>query len=154
MNESAQKYWDEFWRGKEQPQNVCAWQFGSDPDGLSQLVIEGKKTATTSCYMLYELENEPIPAVGQYSIILSSKDTPTAIIKTVAVQVIPMNDVPVEHVIAEGEADLSFGYWWNGHKEIFTKELAEFDMVFSDDMLIVCERFELVDVKSVWSATV
>jgi len=149
MNESAQKYWDEFWKGKEQPQNVCAWQFGSDPDGLSQLVIKGKKTATTSCYILYELENEPIPAVGQYSIILNSKDQPTAIIKTVAVQVIPMSDVPEEHVIAEGEGDLSVDYWWNEHKKIFTKELAEFDMVFSDDMLVVCERFELVDVKSV-----
>ena len=65
-----------------------------------------------------------------------------------------MCDVPEAHVVAEGEGDLSFDYWWNAHKKIFASELSEFDMVFSDDMLIVCERFELVDVKSVWSATV
>jgi len=58
-----------------------------------------------------------------------------------------MNEVPVEFAIAEGEGDLSYEYWWNAHKKFFTIELAEFGLEFSEDMLGICERFELVDVK-------
>jgi len=147
MNEKAKEYWDDYWKGKEQPEPVNAWQFGVDPDGLAQLVIQGKKTATASGYIFYELENEPLPAVGQYSIILSSKDEPVAIIRIIDVQVMPMDKVPEEFAIAEGEGDLSYEYWWDGHKKYFSEELAEYGMEFSDDMPVVCERFELVDVK-------
>ena len=148
MNAKAKKYWDEFWEGKEQPQSVDAWQFGFDPDGSAQLVIQGKKTATASGYIFYELENEPLPAVGDYSIILNSVDEPVAMIKMVDIQIIPMNEVPEEFAIAEGEGDLSYQYWWDGHKAFFSQELAEFGQKFSDDMLVVCQRFELVDTKT------
>ena len=146
MNNYSQKYWDDFWTGKEQPGSVCDWQFGFDPDGLAQLVIQGKKTATTSGYIFYELENEPLPITGLYNIILDGNDMPVAITRNVDVQIMPMNMVTEVHAQAEGEGDLSFEYWWNVHREFFTKELATLNMDFSDDMLVVCERFELVDV--------
>jgi len=147
MNTEAQAYWNEFWRGAEHPHPVDAWQFGCDPDELAQLVISGRKTATASAYIGYEIENEPIPSIGKYSIILNSQDKPVAIIKTIDVQVLPMNEVPEEFAVAEGEGDLSYEYWWNGHKEFFTKDLAAYGKEFSEDMLVVCETFELVDVK-------
>jgi uncharacterized protein YhfF len=151
MNEKAQKYWDEFWQGKAQPQAVSAEQFGFEHtplvDELAQLIVCGKKTATCSAHVLYEYDNEPFPVVGAYTVILNSQDDPVAIIKVVDVQIMPMNKVPVEFAIAEGEGDLSYAYWWKGHKEFFTTELAERGMEFSEDMLLVCERFELVDVK-------
>jgi len=148
LNEKTKKYWDAFWGGKKQPQSVKAEQFGFDSDTLARLVVEGKKTATSSGHIFYELENEALPVIGSYSIILNSEEEPVAITKVVDVQVIPMNEVPEEHMIAEGEGDLSCEYWWNGHKEAFTKELAEYNMVFSEDMLVVCEKFELVDAKT------
>jgi len=146
MNTEAQVYWDEFWDGDE-PHPVNAWQFGCDPDELAQLVISGKKTATASAYIEYEVLNEPMPAVGNCSVILNSQDKPVAIIRTVDVQILPMNEVPLEFAIAEGEGDLSYEHWWNGHKKFFTMELAELGKEFSEDMLVVCERFELIDVK-------
>lgn len=147
MNQQAKHYWNEFWGDREQPTSVCAWQFGAAPDKLAQLVIDGIKTATCSAYIHYERENEPVPAVDDYSIILNSKDEPIAIIKTVDVQIIPMNEVSEEHAIAEGEGDRSYQYWWDVHEEFFTQELSALGMTFSEDMLLVCERFELVDVK-------
>ncbi|MCL2400320.1 MAG: ASCH domain-containing protein [Defluviitaleaceae bacterium] len=148
MNESAQLYRNEFWKGKEQPKSVVAEQFGYDGivDELAQLIINGKKTATCSAYALYEIENLPLPTIDMYTIILNSKDDPVAIIKTTEIQLIKMNEVPEELALAEG--DLTFEYWWNGHKEAFTNELAEFGLEFSEDMLLVFERFEVVDVKS------
>ncbi|MCL2618527.1 MAG: ASCH domain-containing protein [Defluviitaleaceae bacterium] len=149
MNEKANQYWCKFWQGKEMPESVKAEQFGFDPDILAQLVIEGKKTATSSAYVLYELENEQIPAIDSYRIILNSNEEPVAIIKNVDVRILPMNKVPHEHAIAEGEGDLSYEHWRNGHKTAFTMDLEEHGMAFSEDMLVVCERFALVDVKTI-----
>ena len=147
MNEKAKNYWDEFWQGKEQPKTVVAEQFGFEEhaDELAQLIIYGKKTATCSAYTLFELENEPLPTVGLYTIVLNSKNDPVAIIRTSEVQIIKMNEVPEELALAEGEGDLTYDYWWNGHKNYFTQELKEHGLEFSEDMLLVFERFELVD---------
>ncbi len=147
MNKAAEHYWDEFWEGKEKPQSVDAWQFGDDPDHLVQFVIAGIKTATCSGYVFYELENAPLPKVDDYSILLNSKDEPVAIIKTVEVTIQPMNEVPEEFAIAEGEGDRTYQYWNDVHIKFFTEELKKIGQEFTEDMLLVCERFELIDVK-------
>ena len=147
MNKAAKTYWHEFWQDKTKPEAVSAWQFGADPDTLAELVITGTKTATCSAYELYALENESIPQVNEYSIILNSKDKPVAIIKTTEVTVTPMNEVSEEFAIAEGEGDRTYEYWWNVHVDFFEKELEAVGREFSEDMLLVCERFELIHVK-------
>ncbi|MCI0768282.1 ASCH domain-containing protein [Bacillus sp. TL12] len=147
MNQLAQQYWNEYWKENDKPQTVSAWQFGASPDYLAQLVIDGVKTATCSGHIFYELENEPLPTTNDYSIILNSADEPVAIIKTIEVTLTPMNEVSEEFAIAEGEGDRTYKYWKNTHIEFFTKELNEIGREFSEDMLLVCERFELIDVK-------
>jgi len=147
MNQLAQKYWDEYWKESEKPQSVSAWQFGASPDYLAQLVIDGVKTATCSGHIFYELDNEPLPAINDYSIILNSQDEPVAIIKTIEVTVTPMNEVPEEFAIAEGEGDRTYDYWKDTHTKFFTKELNALGHEFSEDMLLVCERFKFIDVK-------
>lgn len=147
MNQAAQKYWDEYWKDREKPSSVHAWQFGVSPDELAQLVIDGIKTATCSGHVFYELENEPIPAPNDYSIILNSKDEPVAIIKTVEVTLTPMNEVSEEFAIAEGEGDLTYQYWKDAHEKFFKEALQEIGQEYSEDMLLVCERFKLIDVK-------
>lgn len=150
MNEASQLYWNTYWdkQKKEKPLKVSAWQFGGNPDYLAQLVIDGVKTATCSGHILYEIEQEPLPAVNDYSIILNSKDEPLAIIKTVDVKIMPMNEVPEEFAIAEGEGDRTYRYWKEVHVEFFTEALSKVGLEFSEDMLLVCERFELVDEKN------
>ncbi|PFA13026.1 ASCH domain-containing protein [Bacillus cereus] len=147
MNQVAQQYWNDYWKENDKPQTVSAWQFGASPDYLAQLVIDGVKTATCSGHIFYELENEPLPTTNDYSIILNSADEPVAIIKTIEVTLTPMNEVSEEFAIAEGEGDRTYEYWKNVHIEFFTKELKRIDRKFSEDMLLVCERFELIDVK-------
>ncbi len=96
----------------------------------------------------YELENEPLPTTNDYSIILNSNDAPVAIIKTIEVTVTPMNEVSAEFAIAKGEGDRTYNYWRDTHVHFFTKELNELGLNFSEDMLLVCKRFELVDVNN------
>ena len=116
MNEAAKSYWDEYWKDGEQPGgHVSAWMFGALPDELAQLVIDGKKTATCSGHIFHELEKEPLPKVGEYSIVLNSKEQPVAMIKLVDVSIVPMNEVTEEFAVAEGEGP--YEAWKSAHVE-------------------------------------
>ena len=147
MKKVSEEYWNDYWKNQEKPKSVSAWQFGDDPDTLAQLVIDGIKTATCSAYILYEFENEPLPTTEDYSIILNSENQPVAIIKTVEVTITPMNEVSEEFAIAEGEGDRTYQYWWDEHEKFFKKDLSAIGHEFSEDMLLVCEHFELIDVR-------
>lgn len=148
MNKKAQKYWNEFWMNRVKPQSVSAWQFGDQANYLAQLVVDGIKTATCSGYIFYELEKEPLPTTNDYSIVLNSEDYPVAMIKTTEVTLTPMNKVTKEFAFAEGEGDRSYQYWWDAHEAFFRKELSAIGREFSEDMILVCEQFELIDVKN------
>lgn len=149
MNEPTKKYWQAFVDKEQLPTStlVSAWQFGADPDTLAQLVIDGIKTATCSAAIFYELENEAYPRVGEYSVILNHQDLPVAVIQTTDVTLMPMNQVPASFAAAEGEGDRSYDYWYRVHREFFTTALKEINETFSDDLLLVCERFKIVDTK-------
>ena len=146
MNDDVKKYWDDFWQGNE-PHPVDAWQFGVIPDELAEMVITGKKTTTTSTYSGFEARNEQVPHVGKCSIILNSKDKPVAIIEVVDVAVMPMNEVSMEHRANEGDYGQHGELWWDIHEEYFTSILAERGEVFSESMLVVCEKFKLINPK-------
>lgn len=119
-----------------------AFQFGAEADWLADLVVEGKKTATCSAHVSYAIEKEALPHVGQYSIVLDAKEQPVAIIRVTDVSIMPMNEVPVDFALAEGEGDYDF--WWSAHKKFFTNELAAHGLEFSESMPLVCERFETI----------
>lgn len=144
MNKEAKKYWDNYWQGNE-PHPLDAWQFGVVPDELAKMVIMGNKTTTTSTYAGYEARNEPVPHVGKCSVILNSQDKPVAIIKVVDVKIMPMNEVPMEHRASEGDCGQHSELWWDIHEEYFTSILAARGQEFTEDMLVVCEKFEMID---------
>ncbi|MBK5200872.1 MAG: ASCH domain-containing protein [Spirochaetaceae bacterium] len=124
-----------------------AWHFGSDEDlanSLAKLVLEGKKTSTTSLYCLYRLENSNLPGIGEHSIILDFKNNPQCVIKIVKVEVLPFNKVSEEFAISEGEDDLTLRYWRHAHQRLFESELFHFKKEFREDMKVVCETFEVV----------
>lgn len=121
-----------------------AWAFGSEPDLLAQLVLDGTKTATASAFDLYELEGEPLPKVGSYDIVLDSQDDAVCIIEITKVSVVSFKDVSAEHAFKEGEGDRSLAYWRQVHEELFTEWLAESHLVFNEGSKIVLEEFRVV----------
>lgn len=125
-----------------------AWAFGGDPDLLAELVIKKEKTGTASAYPLYELENEPLPKVGAYSVILNSKEEAVCMIQTTKVYVVPFCEVSAEHAFKEGEGDKSLSYWRKVNEEFFTHCMKEVGMTFDEQMKVVCEEFKLVYKKS------
>lgn len=121
-----------------------AWQFGADPDNLAKLVLEGTKQATASLHQLYIDTGETIPQVGQYSVVLNSKEEAVCIIQTTSVQILPFHDVTEDMAFMEGEGDRSLHYWKEVHWDFFQQEAASIGKPFTSDMLIVFETFLLV----------
>lgn len=121
-----------------------AWAFGCEPDLLAKLVLHGQKTATTSSYPLYALENEPLPQVGEYNIILDGNDEAVCITKTTKVYRTLFKNVSARHAYLEGEGDRSLAYWRKVHQDFFTAELAEVKLDFTPELEVVCEEFEVV----------
>ena len=121
-----------------------AWAFGVDADELARLVVTGEKSATASAYPLYEVDGEPLPEAGEYSVILDSKDNAVCIIRTEKVTVVPFNEVSADHAYKEGEGDKSLDYWREVHRKIFTEWMNEARLEFTTDMPVVCEEFAVV----------
>ncbi|PPA69537.1 ASCH domain-containing protein [Jeotgalibacillus proteolyticus] len=142
--DKIQQFWNEFCQENHNvdAEYKDAFQFGGPAEWLAGLVVEGKKRATCSGLVFYEIEKEEIPQAGEYYIVLNEKDEPVAVIKIKSVEIVPMNEVTEEFALAEGEGDYHF--WWEAHEKFFTESLKEYGKEFSPDMLLVCERFEKV----------
>lgn len=142
---SGIELWEKFLTQKALPD--CAhqeWAFGTDSDLLAALVADGLKTATASAAALYELEGEALPQVGDYNVILDSKEQGVCIVQTTKVSVMPFCRVTQAHAWKEGEGDRSLAYWKRVHEQFFTECLGEYQLPFGQDMDVVCEEFELV----------
>lgn len=121
-----------------------AWAFGDDADKLAGLVLQGRKTGTSSAYPLYELEGEPLPETGEYSVVLDRREEAVCVIQTVNVTVLPYRQITADHARKEGEGDLSLAYWRQVHEAFFTEELREAGLTFTQDMPVVFEEFRRV----------
>jgi len=121
-----------------------AWAFGGDADKLAQLVKDGIKTATCSALVFYELENEELPQVGGYNIILDSEENAVCITRTTKVYVTTFDAVSEEHAFKEGEGNRSLEYWRKVHKKFFADELETINRQFNERIELVCEEFEVV----------
>ena len=137
--------WEAFIKEKDLPDcEYDAWAFGMEADHLAHLVATGEKTATASAYPLYELENEPLPAVGEYSVILDSAENAVCVIQTQKVTVVPFCEVTAEQAYKEGEGDKSLAYWREVHEAFFSECMEEAGLQFTRDMKVVCEEFAVV----------
>lgn len=105
---------------------------------LLNLVLQGKKSATTSAYVEENLEN---PQIGDYSIITDFYSNPECIVKTTKVTKLKFKDMTYDMCRLEGENPDLKG-WQDEHIKFF-KSLKE-DNSFDWNMQIIFEQFELV----------
>ncbi len=122
---------------------AVTFTFGDSPelaDELLALVLAGRKTAT--CGALRDFgDREPVPAVGRQDVVLDGQGCRAAVIETVSVELKRFDEVDADFARAEGEGDLSYGYWREAHEAYFARNGG-----YSPDMILVCERFQLMEV--------
>ena len=123
----------------EQYRNLRSFAFGDGPalaDELLELVMQGTKTATCST------EDEPnISAPGERWIVLDGHGEPRCVIETTEVSYRRFDEVEANFAFEEGEGDRSLDHWRKAHRAYFTRQGK-----FSEDMMLMCERFRLVEV--------
>lgn len=123
-----------------------AWAFGATPqlaDELLALVQSGVKTATASSLWDYEAAEDPVPKVGELSIILDGRGIPRVLIETTSMEVMPFEEVPASHAHAEGEGDRTLKYWREVH-EHYWRTYSESPRGFEPGMPVVCEQFQVL----------
>nr|WP_252981288.1 ASCH domain-containing protein [Streptomyces chartreusis] len=106
---------------------------------LNSLVLCGKKTATTGLLAEYISEEEILEHVGERLALLDVRGTPVATIEITDVQLLNFIDVPWEHVIAEGEGDISLDAWRVAH----TRYWGRLGVIVEDSTQMVCLMFRL-----------
>ncbi|MEM7058094.1 MAG: ASCH domain-containing protein [Pseudomonadota bacterium] len=109
-------------------------------EDLTQRVRDGRKTAT--CMPLTQVAggDEPMPTVGRQDIVTDWDGTPILRIETTEVQLIPFHRVPEDFALAEGEDD-TLEDWRESHQQYFERNGG-----WSADMMLVCERFRVIEV--------
>jgi len=124
-----------------------AFYFGDSmelADFLAELVLQGIKRATTTSVWSIEANGERLPTPGGLSVVTSWSGKPLCIVETVAVEVVPFNEVTAEFAATEGEGDGSLRFWQEAHREYFTRECANAGRQFTESMLVACEEFRVV----------
>ena len=111
---------------------------------LLDLVLKGKKLATSSSYDGYE-EDEEMPKVGDLSVITDWDGNPRCVIRTTNVRIIPFKDITYDIAKLEGE-DENLESWRKTHEKFFKAEGEELGYTFSDDMKVLFEEFEVVEI--------
>ena len=123
----------------EKYRDLRSFAFGDSPalaDELLDLVLKGTKTATCST------EDEPnISKPGERWIVLDGKGDPKCVIESIEVTFRRYNEVDAKFAFDEGEGDRSLAYWREAHRQYFERARK-----FREDMMLMCERFRLVEV--------
>ncbi|UWU89176.1 ASCH domain-containing protein [Bradyrhizobium sp. CB1015] len=120
-------------------QHLRTFAFGDSPalaDELVELVVKGIKTATCST------EDEPNTSTrGERWVVLDGRGKPRCVIESIEVTYRRFNEVDDAFAYDEGEGDRSLAYWRRAHQSYF-RRLGR----YSEDMMLMCERFRLVEV--------
>jgi uncharacterized protein YhfF len=123
----------------EKYRDLRSFAFGDGPelaDELLDLVLRGVKTATCST------EDEPNTSTpGERWIVLDGRGTPRCVIESLEVTYRRYSEVDAAFAHDEGEGDRSLSYWRDAHRNYFGRQGK-----FSDDMMLMCERFRLVEI--------
>ena len=123
----------------ERYQGLRSFAFGDGPelaDELLDLVMKGVKTATCST------EDEPNTSMpGERWIVLDGRGEPRCVIESIEVSYRRYVEVDAAFAHEEGEGDRSLTYWRAAHRRYFGRQGK-----FSEDMMLICERFRLVEV--------
>jgi uncharacterized protein YhfF len=143
---------EEWWEAFRQACGVDADQhgtfaFGDSPgmaDELAGLVVHGPKRATAGLLADYERDHEPLPREGDYAVVVDGRGLPVAVVRITQVEVKPLREVDAAFAWDEGEGDRSLAYWLDAHRRFFARRCEALGMAFSDEVLTVFERFELV----------
>ncbi len=147
--DKIQAFWQQFLKDTNRPKEteyIEAFHFELTEkvaNELLDLVLKGQKKATASSLYAYDKENEPIPSVGDLSIVTDWDGNPRCVIETKAITIIPYKEMTYDVCKREGEDD-TLESWQRGHERFYRAEGKKIGYEFNGDMPVVFEDFEVI----------
>jgi uncharacterized protein YhfF len=111
---------------------------------LAALVLAGIKRATAGLVWSFEATGHSPPAPGALSVVTYWDGRPACVIETLAVELVPFDQVSAEFAAMEGEGDGSLEYWRRVHWDYFGRECARLGREPRPTMPVACERFSVI----------
>lgn len=111
-------------------------------DQLVAAVLSGAKTSTSSLLDEYDEKDDPLPVVGQRSVMIDSDVRPVGVVETTEVRILRLGDVDLDFAREEGEGYESVAAWREAHERYWTTNVP--GITLGDAAMVVAERFRLI----------
>ncbi|MFT6994716.1 MAG: hypothetical protein ACJA1P_001454 [Maribacter sp.] len=151
IDKSVYEMWNNYvasnqeFKDEETPESEFFHNNREDANRLTELTLNGKKKAFSGLLCLYKQYKVDLPKVGTKQIITDFDGKAKAIIENISVDTIPFNK------ISKAYAELDMGTtiaplkkWKKAHWDFFENFLKESGTHPTEEMLIVCVRFETI----------
>ena len=129
--------------------SLDVWSFGNTPEmaaKLVHLVACGRKRVTMGWVDAAERDGTPLAYEDGVSIVTDGFGYPRVCLRSTEVREMRFDEVTPADAAGEGEGDLSYADWREGHVAYFSREAAKLGLVFDDSARLSVERFEVLHV--------
>jgi uncharacterized protein YhfF len=111
---------------------------------LGQLVVAGRKRATTSLAIEFTSLGEDLPKQGDLGIVVGRAGTPLALIELTQVESVAFDAVDAEYAAVEGEGDASLETWRRDHRWYFVGVCERLGGSFDGLTPVLCQIFRVL----------
>ncbi len=111
-------------------------------NSLLKQVRSGKKRAITYSLLGLQYRKEPLPKIGDFTVLTDWNGEAKCVLRTTAVRLTPY--FAIRSSYAKLDNDESLEHWKQAHWDYYTRELEPFGRVPRESMILVCEVFEKV----------
>lgn len=149
-NASARTMWEDYvgahmeHASEYPPKTTYFGDNEKDANELAELVKKEIKKATSPSLLGLQYQSEPLPKIGEFTVVTNWQGEAQCIIRTTAVKLKPYFSIDAAYAHQEGEGDKSLAYWKTVHWDFYTRELNAFGREPRESMIIVCQEFEKV----------
>ena len=150
-NQLVLDFWNDFitkfpeYRGHTIPKLDQFCNDKINTDICAELVLKEVKRASCGLKILYDLDKEFFPEVNQLTIITNWEKQPICVVKTIDTFFIKFKDIDAVWAKSKGEGNQSLEEWRETHRNYFQKQLDDLGLVFTENVELICERFEVVN---------
>ena len=147
-NASANNMWGDYLKNHledvfhEAPRTIHFWDNEQDANKCAKLVKKGVKRATSDSLLGLQNRKERLPKIGDYAVVTNWEGVAQCIVETTKVILKPFFSIDEEYARLEG--DKSLAQWKKMHWDYYTRELAKFERLPRESMIVVCQEFEIV----------
>jgi len=112
-----------------------------DANQCVKLVKKGIKQATSDSLLGLQYRNKKLPKMGDFAVITNWDGNAECIIELRKITLKPFFSIDETYARLEGEGDKSLAHWKKVHWEYYTRELAAFERLPRESMIVVCQEF-------------